>query len=61
MSHLTEVCERDEDINVKQMMTKFTLDSIASCGFGVDANALSSEEGTFVKMVIRFLFERYDF
>lgn len=52
VQHLNEVCDQNEEFNAKNMMTKFTLEAIACCGFGIDANAFCDEEGTFVKMVI---------
>ena len=39
-----------KDLEAKDVMTKYTLDAIATCGFGVEINSFKSE-GAFAKMV----------
>lgn len=48
--------ESGEDLPVKDAMTHFTLDIIAACGFGVQANAFDKEDSKFKEMVINYLF-----
>ena len=49
---LQGLAERGEEFNAKQVMTNFTMDVIAMCGFGVEANSFKDPEGTFPTMVI---------
>ena len=37
------------DIEIKDHFGKFTMDNIATCGFGVDAQSFATEESPFVK------------
>lgn len=49
--HLKELAERNEEFSAKSAMTNFTLDAIASCGFGVEANSFKDPNGIFPTMV----------
>ncbi len=51
MDHLKGVAERGEEFNAKLMMTNYALDSIASCGFGVETNSFKDPDGIFPTMV----------
>ena len=43
--------ERNEEFEAKDLFTDWTLDIIASCGFGVEANAFQHENNQFRDMV----------
>ena len=51
VNYLDGYAERGEDFNGKEMMTSFTLDAIANCGFGVEANSFKDPDSIFRKMV----------
>ncbi len=53
MEHVRGVADRDEQFSAKEVLTSYTLDCIASCGFGVEANSFKEPDGTFRKMVRR--------
>ena len=42
---------KGEEFNAKDTMTNFTLDVIASCGFGVETNSFQNPNGEFKVMV----------
>ncbi len=41
-----------EEFSAKETLTSFTLDCIASCGFGVEANSFKEPNGIFRRMVL---------
>ena len=47
------LAERDEEFNAKTIMTNFTMDAIATCGFGVEANSFKDPDGIFPTMVLK--------
>ena len=51
ISHLSGLEAKDEEFSGKEVLTSYTLDCIASCGFGVEANSFKEPNGTFKKMV----------
>ncbi|EZA50778.1 hypothetical protein DMN91_001383 [Ooceraea biroi] len=46
-------CSIDRAIEVRELATKFTIDVIGSCAFGIQINALTDEECEFHRMVKR--------
>ncbi|XP_026742005.1 cytochrome P450 6B7-like [Trichoplusia ni] len=42
--------ENDQEIDVRDLMARYTTDAIAACGFGVDANSLNDETSIFRKL-----------
>ncbi len=53
MAHLNACVDKDEEFSGKEVLTSYTLDCIASCGFGVEANGFKEPNGTFRKMVLQ--------
>ncbi len=45
------LAKTDEEFSAKEILTSFTLDCIASCGFGVEANSFKDPNGVFRRMV----------
>ena len=46
VSHIKKGSESDEDIEVKDLMGKFSMDALASCAFGVDSGSFTHKEDT---------------
>lgn len=53
MAHLGGVADRREEFNAKDMMTNYTLDAIATCGFGVEAKCFTDPDSVFREKVLR--------
>ncbi len=51
VEHLDGVADRKEEFNAKDMMTNYTLDAIATCGFGVEAKSFSEPDSIFRQQV----------
>ena len=51
ISHLRHSADKDEKINLKDMCGKYSMDTMASCAFGVNAGSFSSgnKESRFVR------------
>ncbi len=54
VGHLVGLAERNEEFDAKQVMMSYTVDCIASAGFGVEAKSFAEPDGTFRKMVTNF-------
>ena len=50
MASIEKEVKLGRDVNVKEYFEKFTMDTIATCAFGVDAQSFSNEDSQFVKM-----------
>lgn len=48
--YLNKIIKKEEIIECRLLTTKFTMNVIGSCAFGVDINALADEQNEFVKM-----------
>lgn len=48
--YLEKIVTKNEPIECRLLTSKFTMNVIGSCAFGVDINALSDEQNEFVKM-----------
>lgn len=48
---LLKLAESNKEFEAKELFTDWTLDIIASCGFGVDAKAFHHENNQFRDMV----------
>ena len=46
--------KQNEDFEIKELMGKFTMDTIASCAFGVDAQSFNSQTSPFVQNAMNF-------
>ena len=46
--------KQQEDFEVKELMGKFTMDTIASCAFGVDAQSFNTKTSPFVQNAMNF-------
>nr|AIL94164.1 cytochrome P450 CYP3025A3 [Tigriopus japonicus] len=53
VEHLSKISERGEPFNAKDTFTNFTVDSIASCGFGFEARSLNNPESQFRSMITK--------
>ena len=51
VEHLKSYSASGEDFIAKDMMTNFTLDCIATCGYGVETNSFADPNGKFKQMV----------
>ncbi|XP_076029316.1 cytochrome P450 6k1-like [Oratosquilla oratoria] len=53
---LVDWCLRQEGrkVEMKAMFSRFTLDDIASCAFGLDSNSLDNEDDEFAKAAVKF-------
>ena len=51
MEHLDGKAELKEEMNAKDLMTKYTLAAIASCGFGMEINSFTDENNEFARQV----------
>ena len=51
ISHLRHSADQDEKINLKDMCGKYSMDTMASCAFGVNAGSFNSnnKESRFVR------------
>ncbi len=41
--------DNDNDFELKEMLGKYSMDTIASCAFGVDAQAFTNDKSKFVE------------
>ena len=48
--HLEKLAEEDEPVECRELTAKFGIDSIGSCAFGLDMNALDNENSEFLRM-----------
>ncbi len=48
IDHIDKEARAGDDFELKDMMGKYSMDTIASCAFGVDAQAFSNKESKFV-------------
>ncbi len=49
MEHIDKEVNNNRDFEVKEIMGKFSMDTIASCAFGVDAQAFTNKDSKFVE------------
>ncbi|XP_043471300.1 cytochrome P450 6k1-like [Leptopilina heterotoma] len=49
-TYLRKIVPKNEPIECRLLTSKFTMDVIGSCAFGIDINTLSDEENDFVRM-----------
>ncbi|XP_043471293.1 uncharacterized protein LOC122504303 [Leptopilina heterotoma] len=49
-TYLQKIVPKNEPIECRLLTSKFTMDVIGSCAFGIDINTLSDEENDFVRM-----------
>ena len=49
MSHIGQSADKGEKINLKDMCGKYSMDTVASCAFGVRAGSFDSKESRFVR------------
>ena len=49
MKSLDEVADNEEEFELKEMLGKYSMETIASCAFGVDAQSFSDSQSQFVK------------
>jgi len=47
---MKEIASRNEPVECRELMAKYTIDVIGSCAFGIEINALSNENNEFCKM-----------
>jgi len=47
---MEEIASKNEPVECRELMAKYTTDVIGSCAFGIEMNALSSEDSEFRKM-----------
>jgi hypothetical protein len=52
--YLTSVAESGEPFEAKKIIMDFTLDVIASCGFGIEAKAFADRKDNQVKDMVYF-------
>ena len=50
---LAEKVESGEDFGGKETLTSYTLDCLATCGFGVEANSFKEPNGVFLRTVMQ--------
>ncbi len=50
VAFLKQYAESGKEFDTKDVMSRLTLDVIAECGFGVKANGIAEENGTFRQM-----------
>ena len=46
---LDDIADKDESFEVKEILGKYSMDTIASCAFGVDGQIYTNEKSEFVK------------
>ena len=46
---LDELAEKNEEFELKEVLGKYSMDTIASCAFGVDSQAFTNKESKFVE------------
>ncbi len=51
VGHLEGLAKQEVEFSPKEMITSYTLDCIATCGFGVEASSFTQPDGVFRKMV----------
>ncbi len=49
VEYIDKEAEAGNDFEAKEMMGKFSMDTIASCAFGVDAQAYTNKDSKFVE------------
>jgi len=47
---MEEIASKNEPVECRELMAKYTTDVIGSCAFGIEMNALSNEDSEFRKM-----------
>lgn len=50
VQYMEKVASRDEPVECRELMAKYTTDVIGSCAFGIEMNALSNKNSEFRKM-----------
>lgn len=55
---LKERVEKDPIINIPDIMSRFTIDIISSCAFGVDCNSLTNSDSEFPRLGRKSIMER---
>ncbi|XP_024876802.1 cytochrome P450 6A1-like, partial [Temnothorax curvispinosus] len=50
VQYMEKVTSRDEPVECRELTAKYTTDTIGSCAFGIEMNALSDEDSEFRKM-----------
>ena len=55
VAYLEDFADKGLEIETKELMTKFSLEVIASTAFGVEANAFSDPNGVFSDRVRNFM------
>ena len=53
--YLEDLAGKNEPIDSKHVMTNFTSDVIATCGFGIEANCFSDPNSVFLKMASKLI------
>ncbi len=51
LAHLEGLSRSKGEFSAKDVLTSYTLDCIATCGFGVEANSFKDPDGQFRTMV----------
>ncbi len=51
VDYLGGLADKSEEFSAKEVLTSYTLDCIATCGFGVEAKSFKEPNGLFRKMV----------
>ncbi|XP_014475207.1 PREDICTED: cytochrome P450 6j1-like [Dinoponera quadriceps] len=51
--HLHEIVPKDDIIECRELTSKYTIDVIGSCAFGIEMNALNQKESDFQKLGVR--------
>ena len=49
VEYIGKEADKDVDFELKEMLGKFSMDTIASCAFGVDAQAFRNDKSKFVE------------
>lgn len=48
--HLTEVIERNNEVEIRDLLARFTTDVIGTCAFGIECNSLQDPNAEFKRM-----------
>lgn len=49
-NHLDPVAKKNEEVDIKEVMSRFTIDIIATCAFGLEVNTLADSNVEFYKI-----------
>merc|ERR1719266_1375746 len=57
---MEDFAEKDEAFELKELLGKYSMDTIASCAFGVDSQAFVNKDSKFVEYAARIFQNKFE-